>query len=58
MCKKIFKKETFPLMVIVKYKAVILRRVTKETFSTMIIVKYDVVILRRTTKGTMHRKIL
>lgn len=45
MCKKIFKKETFPLMVIVKYKAVILRRVTKETFSTMIIVKYDVVIL-------------
>lgn len=45
MCKKIFKKETFPLMVIVKYKAVILRRVTKEIFSTMIIVKYDVVIL-------------
>lgn len=45
MCKKIFKKETFPLMVIVNYKVVILRRVTKETFSPMIIVKYDVVIL-------------
>lgn len=53
--KILLKRETLPLMVIVKYKAVILRRVTKGTFSPMVIVKYEVVIRKRTINGMRKR---